>query len=369
MRFTIHKQTGLARTGTLHLPHGDVSTPTFMPVGTRGTVKAMTPEEVETTGAQIILGNTFHLMLRPGIEVIEQHGGLHGFNHWQRPILTDSGGFQVFSLAKLQKREETGVTFKSPIDGAEQLLTPERSMRVQMALNSDIAMAFDECTTYPISYEQAKASMELSMRWAKRSQQAFQSSSNTLFGIIQGSIYPDLRDKSLQALLDMDFSGLAIGGLSVGEPKQAMYETLAHITPCMPVTKPRYLMGVGYPEDIIEAVRYGVDMFDCVLPTRNARNGHLFTSQGVVRIKKGQYKNAMRPLDEACNCYTCCYYTKAYLNHLTRNNEILGARLNTIHNLTFYQRLMQDLRQAIDIDTLEQFAEQFYQQYRQEELE
>lgn len=355
MRLTIQATASKARRGQLSLPHGTVDTPAFMPVGTRGTVKAMTPEELVTTGAHIILGNTFHLMLRPGTEVIEAHGGLHGFNHWQGPILTDSGGFQVFSLTELQKRNEQGVTFRSPIDGAKVELSPESSMSVQMSLNSDIAMQFDECTAYPAGYTEARESMELSLRWAERSQKAFDSVQNTLFGIIQGSTYHDLRARSLEGLEYLDFEGLAIGGLSVGEPKNEMFDTLDHLVPKMPEHKPRYLMGVGYPGDIVEAVKRGVDMFDCVLPTRNARNGHLFTSRGVVKINNGQYKNDLNALDPSCNCYTCCYYTRAYLNHLSRNNEILGARLNTVHNLTYYQTLMARLREAIETDTLDRF--------------
>ncbi len=363
MKFTLKKTSGKARRGTLDLPHGKVETPAFMPVGTRGTVKAMTPEEVKTTGAHIILGNTFHLMLRPGMEVIEAHGGLHQFCNWNGPILTDSGGFQVFSLSDLRKKSEKGVLFKSPIDGSRIMLDPERSMAIQKSLNSDIVMIFDECTPYPATFQEAKESMHLSLRWAERSKKAHEGNQNALFGIIQGGMYPDLREESLEELKKIDFDGFAIGGLSVGEPKDEMQKVLTEITPQMPDNKPRYLMGVGYPQDIVEAVLRGVDMFDCVVPTRNARNGHLFTSIGVVRIKNGGYKNDTSSLDPNCECYTCKNYTKAYLHHLFRSNEILGSRLNTIHNLTYFQTLMQGLRNAIETDTLENFVEEFYRYY------
>ncbi len=360
MKFELDTTDGRARRGRLIFDRGVVETPAFMPVGTYGTVKGMTPEELEATGAQICLGNTFHLMLRPGTEIIKKHGDLHDFMHWHKPILTDSGGFQVFSLGELRKITEEGVKFRSPLNGERIMLTPERSMEVQRDLGSDIVMIFDECTPYPATEQQAKKSMEMSLRWAKRSKDAHGDNPSALFGIIQGGMYPNLRDVSLQGLEDIGFDGYAIGGLSVGEPKQDMINILNHTTGQMPSHKPRYLMGVGKPEDIVEAVRRGIDMFDCVMPTRNARNGHLFISTGVVKIRNAKYKDDISPLDPECDCYTCKNYSRAYLHHLDRCNEILGARLNTIHNLHHYQKLMQGLRDAIAAGTLEQFVSEFY---------
>lgn len=360
MQFQLIKQSDHARRGRITFPNGHtVETPTFMPVGTYGTVKSMTPEELTQSGAQIILGNTFHLMLRPGVDVIKAHGGLHQFMHWDGPILTDSGGFQVFSLTKLRKISEEGVSFHSPIDGSLHFLGPEESMKIQAGLNSNIVMAFDECTPYPASYLESKDSMELSLRWANRCKKAHEGNPNALFGIIQGGMYTDLRDQSLQALTDLDFDGYAIGGLSVGEPKSEMFRILHHVAPNMPTHRPRYLMGVGTPEDLVNGVLAGIDMFDCVMPTRNARNAHLFTSKGIVRIRNSQYKTDLSPVDENCDCYTCLHYTRAYLHHLDRCHEILGARLNTIHNLRYYQQLMQNLRNAIETGTLERFANEF----------
>lgn len=359
MKFELLKTEHKARRGRLIFDRGVVETPAFMPVGTYGTVKAMTPEEVKASGAEIILGNTFHLMLRPGIEVIKTHGDLHDFMHWDRPILTDSGGFQVFSLAQIRKLTEEGVCFRSPINGDDVFLSPEISMEVQRALGSDIVMVFDECTPYPISKEKAKISMELSLRWAKRSKQAYQDNSSALFGIVQGSVYPNLRKQSIKGLIKIGFDGYAIGGLSVGEPKHEMWETLEHLMPQMPQDKPRYLMGIGTPEDLIEGVRRGIDMFDCVIPTRNARNGHLFTSQGIVRINNSAHRNSLMPLDPNCDCYTCKNYTRAYLNHLSRCKEILSARLNTIHNLYFYQKIMFNLRQAIEKGKLDEVVNSY----------
>ncbi|MGE3920013.1 MAG: tRNA guanosine(34) transglycosylase Tgt [Gammaproteobacteria bacterium] len=348
MQFKLLKTDGLARRGQMQFERGIVETPAFMPVGTRGTVKAMTPEEIKATGAQILLGNTFHLMLRPGTEIIRMHGDLHDFMHWDGPILTDSGGFQVFSLGKLRKITEEGVTFQSPIDGKKIFLNPEISMSVQRELGSDIVMCFDECTPYPATEKEVRDSMELSLRWASRSKAAHTNNPSALFGIIQGGVFPALREQSLSGLCEIGFDGYAIGGLSVGEPKHEMIEVLDSITPNMPSDKPRYLMGVGTPEDIIQAVARGVDMFDCVMPTRNARNGHLFTSEGVVRIRNSQYKTDLKSLDPQCLCYTCKNYTRAYLHHLDKCKEILGSRLNTIHNLHYYQNLMQNLRLAIE---------------------
>ena len=359
--FDVTHRCSQARRGQLRFRRGTVQTPAFMPVGTLATVKAMTTEEVADTGADIILGNTFHLMLRPGTEVIEAHGGLHEFMHWKGPILTDSGGFQVFSLTELRKISEDGVTFRSPIDGATVKLTPEISMAVQSALQSDVVMIFDECTPYPATLKQAKASMELSLRWAERSKLAHGQSASALFGIVQGGMYPALRSTSLRELQQIGFQGYAIGGLSVGEPKEDMRHVLDHLMPEMPTDKPRYLMGVGKPEDIVEAVLKGVDMFDCVMPTRNARNGHLFTSQGIVRIKNSHYRHDLSPLDPHCQCYTCQHYTRAYLHHLYRSKEILSARLNSLHNLAYYQNLMQGLRLAIEAGTLDNFVKNFYE--------
>lgn len=359
MKFDLLATEGLARRGRLHFSRGVVETPAFMPVGTYGTVKAMTPEEVAESGAQILLGNTFHLMLRPGTDIIKAHGDLHDFMHWQGPILTDSGGFQVFSLCKLRKLTEAGVEFASPINGAKVMLSPEKSMEVQRALGSDIVMVFDECTPYPATFEAAHESMNLSLRWAQRSKIAHGTNPNALFGIVQGGVYPELRAYSLKGLTQIGFDGYAIGGLSVGETKEEMLGVLDDLMPQMPSDKPRYLMGVGTPQDLIEGVLRGVDMFDCVLPTRNARNGHLFTSEGIVRIRNSAYKTDVKPLDPNCNCYTCQNYSRAYLYHLDKCGEILGARLNTIHNLRFYQRLMFDLRTAIEQGKLSNFVKQF----------
>ncbi len=356
LKFEILASEGMARRGRLHFERGTVETPAFMPVGTYGTVKAMSPEEIAQIGAEIILGNTFHLMLRPGTDVIKLHGDLHGFMNWQRPILTDSGGFQVFSLGKLRKLTEQGVEFRSPRNGEKVFLTPEKSMQVQKLLGADIVMVFDECTPYPASYDTAQTSMELSLRWAARSKVAHEGNAAALFGIIQGGVYSDLRARSLEGLINLAFDGYAIGGLSVGESKPEMLAVLDGLMPIMPPTKPRYLMGVGTPEDLIEGVKRGIDMFDCVLPTRNARNGHLFTSVGVVRIRNSGYKSDKSPLDPNCDCYTCQHYSRAYLHHLDKCKEILGARLNTIHNLRYYQKLMFDLRTAIEQGKLSTFS-------------
>jgi queuine tRNA-ribosyltransferase len=350
MKFSVSHRDGAARRGRLELAHGVVETPVFMPVGTYGTVKAMSPAELEELGAQIILGNTFHLWLRPGTEVMDKHGGLHGFMGWKGPILTDSGGFQVFSLET--KISEEGVRFASPINGDKLLLTPEESMRIQKSLNSDVVMVFDECTAYPATEKQAQKSMELSMRWAERSKRAHEGNANALFGIVQGGIYESLRDASLKALSGIGFDGYAIGGLAVGETKEERTRILAHTAPQLPADQPRYLMGMGTPEDLIEAVQAGVDMFDCVLPTRNARNGWLYTRSGDVKIRNAQHRDDPRPLDEACACYCCRNFSRAYLHHLQRANEILGARLNTIHNLHYYLSLMQELRAAIEVGQL-----------------
>ena len=347
MNFRISAKDGQARRGVLELAHGRVDTPAFMPVGTYGSVKAVSPEELAALGAQIVLGNTFHLWLRPGLDVIAKHGGLHRFMAWQRPILTDSGGFQVFSLGPLRRISEEGVQFASPINGDRLFLTPEESMRIQQVLDSDIAMVFDECTPYPATEAQAAASMQLSMRWAERSKRSFQSR-NLLFGIVQGGVYESLREESLARLVELQFDGYAIGGLAVGEPKEERSRILAHAAPRLPAERPRYLMGMGTPEDIIEAVAAGIDMFDCVLPTRNARNGWLFTRFGDVRIRNARYRDDVAPLDPSCECPTCRNYTKAYLYHLQKANEILGARLNTLHNLHYYQELMRELRSAIE---------------------
>ncbi|MCW8959854.1 MAG: tRNA guanosine(34) transglycosylase Tgt [Gammaproteobacteria bacterium] len=394
MEFELFGTDGQARRGRLTFERGTVETPAFMPVGTYGTVKAMTPEELQGMGAEIVLGNTFHLMLRPGTEIIREHGDLHNFMHWQGPILTDSGGFQVFSLGQMRRITEEGVTFASPVDGSKVFMGPEESMAVQRDLGSDIVMIFDECTPYPATEAEARTSMELSLRWAKRSREAHDAQGsasvaggrtpgatdaqgsasvagggtpgstgdnpNALFGIVQGGMYPELRRESLAGLLAIGFDGYAIGGLSVGEPKEEMMSTLEGITPHMPKDKPRYLMGVGKPEDIVEAVRRGVDMFDCVMPTRNARNGHLFTSEGVVKIRNAGHAHDTGPLDPACDCYTCRNYSRSYLRHLDKTGEILGARLNTIHNLHYYQNLMRGLRGAIEAGSLEGYVNDFY---------
>ena len=395
MKFDLHKTDGQARRGTITFPRGTIQTPAFMPVGTVATVKSMTPEDVESIGAEILLGNTFHLFLRPGMEVIKAHHGLHQFMNWKKPILTDSGGFQVFSLGALRKITEKGVTFASPVDGRKVFMGPEESMQVQRTLGSDIAMIFDECTPFPATHEEAQISMELSLRWAKRSKDEFfalapegnSSGANAgdsgskvedsgskvedsyskvkdsaaLFGIIQGGMYPDLRDISLKGLTDIGFDGFAIGGLSVGEPKEEMIKVLEHTTPQMPQDKPRYLMGVGRPEDLVEGVRRGIDMFDCVMPTRNARNGHLFTHQGVVKIRNQKHQFDTRPLDETCQCYTCQNYSRSYLRHLDKTNEMLGSHLNTMHNLFYYQELMQGMRDAIAEQTFDAFVQAFYE--------
>ncbi len=359
MKFTVHKSDGLARRGTLQLAHGSVETPTFMPVGTYGTVKAMSPLELREIGAQIVLGNTFHLWLRPGLEVIEAHGGLHRFMGWGGPILTDSGGFQVFSLGPLRKITEDGVKFQSPVNGDRCFLSPEESMRIQKVLNSDIVMIFDECTPYPADERTAGESMRLSLRWAERSKRAHAGNTNALFGIVQGGMHENLREESLRELEYIGFDGYAIGGLSVGEPKNDMLRILQHIAPQLPQRKPRYLMGVGTPEDIVAAVVQGIDMFDCVMPTRNARNGMLFTRNGDIKIKNAQYRLDVQPLDESCACYTCRNFTRAYLHHLHRLNEILGARLNTIHNLHYYQQLMSEIRVAVEAGRFADFAAHF----------
>ena len=362
MEFKLLNTDGHARRGQLKFARGVVETPIFMPVGTYGTVKSLTPDELTGINAQIILGNTFHLMLRPGVDVVKAHGDLHGFMRWDKPILTDSGGFQVFSLGALRKITEQGVTFKSPVNGSSIFMGPEESMQVQRDLGSDIVMIFDECTPYPATVQQAADSMRLSLRWAARSKAAHEGNTSALFGIVQGGMYEHLRQESIAGLVDIGFDGYAIGGLSVGEPKEEMMATLDVVHPKMPVDKPRYLMGVGTPEDLVEAVRRGIDMFDCVMPTRNARNGHLFTTFGVVKIRNSQYEFDTGPLDEACGCYTCRNYSRAYLRHLDKCKEMLGSRLNTIHNLYYYLNLMQGLRDAIERQELDIFVKQFYQQ-------
>jgi queuine tRNA-ribosyltransferase len=362
MKFELDTTDGRARRGRLIFDRGTVETPAFMPVGTYGTVKGMTPEEVRATGADILLGNTFHLWLRPGEEIMRKHGDLHDFMNWQRPILTDSGGFQVFSLGDIRKITEEGVHFRSPINGEKIFLDPEKSMRIQDALGSDVVMIFDECTPYPATEDEARKSMQMSLRWAQRSRDEFDrlENPNSLFGIIQGGVFEDLRDESLTGLVNIGFDGYAIGGLAVGEPKPDMHRILEHVCPQIPTDKPRYLMGVGKPEDLVEGVRRGVDMFDCVMPTRNARNGHLFTSEGVIKIRNARHRDDTAPLDDKCDCYTCKNYSRAYLYHLDRCNEILGARLNTIHNLRYYQMLMEGLRGAIETGTLDAFVTDFY---------
>jgi len=359
VKFALHNTDGAARRGTLALAHGNVETPAFMPVGTYGTVKAMSPAELREVGAEIVLGNTFHLWLRPGLEVIAAHGGLHRFMGWSGPILTDSGGFQVFSLGAMRKVSEEGVAFQSPINGDKLFLTPEEAMNVQRVLASDIVMVFDECTAYPATHAEAADSMRLSLRWAERSRRAHEGNANALFGIVQGGMYEDLRDESLEGLARIGFDGYAVGGVSVGEPKEDMARIVAHIAPRLPAEAPRYLMGVGTPEDIVEAVSAGFDMFDCVMPTRNARNGWLFTRRGDVRIKNARHRNDTGPLDPDCACYACRHFSRAYLHHLHRANEILGARLNTIHNLHYYLDLMGGLREAIATRTLESFRTGF----------
>jgi queuine tRNA-ribosyltransferase len=366
MKYTLLKTDGHARRGRLELNHGTIETPIFMPVGTYGSVKAMSPVELEKIGAQIILGNTFHLWLRPGLETIREFGGLHQFIGWNKPLLTDSGGFQVFSLGEMRKISEEGVKFSSPINGDRLFLSPEISMQIQRVLNSDVVMQFDECTPYeiegrPATREEAGQSMRMSLRWAKRSLDEFnrEENPNALFGIVQGGMFEDLRDESLAGLNDLDFHGLAIGGLSVGEPKEDMQRILAHTGPRLPTDKPRYLMGVGTPEDLVDGVAHGIDMFDCVMPTRNARNGWLFTRFGDIKIKNARHKNEQIPLDETCSCYTCQNFSRAYLHHLHRCGEILGAQLNTIHNLHFYLQLMDNMRSAVETGGFSAFRQRF----------
>lgn len=359
MNFELHCRDHSARRGKLTLAHGVVETPAFMPVGTYGAVKGLSPEDLRTLGAEIILSNTFHLWLRPGLEVIEMHGGLHRFMGWEGPILTDSGGFQVFSLGALRKISEQGVHFRSPVNGDACFLTPEESMRIQRALNADIVMIFDECTPYPVDLQAAEVSMRLSLRWAERSKAAHADNHNALFGIVQGSMFETLRDRSVAGLCDIGFDGYAIGGLSVGEPKQEMQRILAHTAPQLPAEKPRYLMGAGTPADIVHAVWAGIDLFDCVLPTRNARNGWLYTQHGILKLRNSQYRLDNSPPDAHCACNTCRHFSRAYLHHLQRANEMLGARLNSLHNLHYYQQLMSDIRAAIEAGRFEQFVEEF----------
>lgn len=368
LEFTLKKTSGKARRGEMKLNHGVVQTPIFMPVGTYGTVKAMAPNELEEIGSQIILGNTFHLWLRPGLDVIEKHGCLHQFMGWDKPILTDSGGFQVFSLKGLRKITEEGVKFASPINGDKLFLTPEVSMQIQRVLNSDIVMVFDECTPYkindrPATEEEAAKSMRMSLRWARRSKDEFVrlGNPNALFGIVQGGMYEHLREESLEGLKEIGFHGYAVGGLSVGEPKEEMHRIMEKIVWQLPEDKPRYLMGVGTPEDLVEGVSQGIDMFDCVMPTRNARNGWLFTRYGDIKIRNSKYKDDLRPLDPTCDCYACKHFSRAYLHHLQKVNEILGARLNTIHNLHYYLHLMQEIRDALDADRFEEWKAEFYE--------
>ena len=370
MQFDLLATSANARRGRIQFERGQINTPAFMPVGTYGTVKAMTPEELESIGAEIILGNTFHLMLRPGSELIRELGGLHRFMNWSRPILTDSGGFQVWSLTKRRKISEQGVEFRAPIDGSKVTLTPESVMQIQADLGSDIQMIFDECTDYPASEAEVRQSMELSLRWAKRSRDEFvrlesAGRGSALFGIVQGGMFPALRTASLEGLLELGFDGLALGGLSVGEPEEERLAVLEHTVPQMPVDRPRYLMGVGTPADIVKAVARGIDMFDCVMPTRNARNGHLFTDRGIVRIRNARYRDDPRPLQEGCECYTCQNYSRAYLKHLNRCGEMLGARLNTIHNLHYYQSLMAAMRAAIEAGVFAEFARNWLEREEQ----
>ncbi|MES0874595.1 tRNA guanosine(34) transglycosylase Tgt [Sinimarinibacterium thermocellulolyticum] len=359
MKFDLIATSGAARRGRLVFARGTVETPAFMPVGTYGTVKAMTPEELRASGAEIVLGNTFHLMLRPGPDTVRALGGLHRFMHWDGPILTDSGGFQVWSLSGLRKISEQGVTFASPVNGDRIFLTPERAIEVQHALGSDVVMQFDECTPYPATEKQARQSMELSARWAARCKTAHGAGPSALFGIVQGGMYADLRRESLARLREIGFDGYAVGGLSVGEPEAERLGVLDALGPELPTEHPRYLMGVGTPRDLVQAVARGIDMFDCVMPTRNARNGHLFTSEGVIKIRNAVHRDDPRPLDPACDCYTCAHYSRAYLHHLDRCNEILGARLNTIHNLRYYQNHMRRIREAIEQGRFAAFAADF----------
>ena len=364
MKFELNCSDQAARRGTLTLAHGKVDTPAFMPVGTYGAVKGMSPETLLQIHAQIVLGNTFHLWLRPGLEVIAAHGGLHAFMNWHGPILTDSGGFQVYSLGDLRKITEEGVKFRSPVNGDRCFLSPEESMHIQRILNSDIVMIFDECTPFPADESATKASMELSLRWAERSKVAHGNNPNALFGIVQGGMYEHLRDKSLDGLTAIGFDGYAIGGLSVGEPKTDMRRILEHTAPLLPADQPRYLMGVGTPEDIVHAVAQGIDMFDCVLPTRNARNGWLYTRQGIIKLRNSRYRLDTTPPDEHCACYTCRNFTRSYLHHLQRINEMLGAHLNTVHNLFYYQQLMAEIRNAIETGCFEHFVEKFMQEFQ-----
>ncbi|MBT4964130.1 MAG: tRNA guanosine(34) transglycosylase Tgt [Francisellaceae bacterium] len=368
MQFEIKNKSGQARRGVMSFARGKVNTPAFMPVGTYGAVKSMSVEDIDSIGAEIILGNTFHLMLRPGAEILKSHGGLHGFMNWQKPILTDSGGFQVFSLAKSRKITADGVWFRSPINGEKIFLGPKEAISMQHALGSDILMVFDECTPYPATEQQARDSMQLSLTWAKQCKNHHADNHGALFGIVQGGMFPDLREESLKGLMDIDFPGFAIGGLSVGEPKNERIKVLDNIVAKMPTNKPRYLMGVGTPKDIVEAVSRGVDMFDCVMPSRNARNGHMFTSMGIIRLRNSKYKTDLNPLDPNCSCYTCCNYSRSYLHHLDKNKEILGARLNTIHNLHYYQQLMQQIRSAIESDSFDEFVVKFNQQESKKEV-
>ena len=359
MKFSLLATDGNARRGTLTLARGEVRTPAFMPVGTYGSVKAVSPVELIEVGADIVLGNTFHLWLRPGLEVIEAHGGLHRFMGWERPILSDSGGFQVFSLGAMRKISEEGVAFQSPINGDRLFLTPEESMRIQRVLDSDIVMVFDECTGYPATRDEAADSMRLSLRWARRSRAAHADNANALFGIVQGGMHEELRDESLAGLEGIGFDGYAIGGVSVGEPKEDMARIVAHTAPRMPAASPRYLMGVGTPEDLVDGVANGVDLFDCVMPTRNARNGWLFTRFGDVKIKNARHRADTGALDPTCGCYACRHFSRAYLHHLHRTNEILGARLNTIHNLFYYEALMGEMRDAISGGSFAAFRGRF----------
>jgi queuine tRNA-ribosyltransferase len=359
LTYTLIKEDGSARRGEVVTPHGSFQTPAFMPVGTYGAVKSLTPEHLSQLGAEIVLSNTYHLMQRPGVDIIRDHGGLHEFMGWDKPILTDSGGYQVFSLAKNRKITEEGVKFNSPLNGDRLFLSPESCMDLQQQYGVDIAMVLDECTPYPVEKSIAETSMRLSSRWAQRCRDSFVSDKQSLFGIIQGGVFKELRDESLEILTGIGFEGYAIGGLSVGESKSELKEIVSYITPKMPISAPRYLMGVGTPLDIANAVEQGVDMFDCVIPTRHARNGYLYTSTGEVKIRNSKHKNDFNPLDDSCSCYTCSNFTKSYLHHLDKTKEILGSTLNTIHNLHFYQKLMRDLRLAIETGTLQPFLNEF----------
>ena len=359
LTYTLIKKDGSARRGEVLTPHGSFQTPAFMPVGTYGAVKSLTPEHLSQLGAEIVLSNTYHLMQRPGVDIIRDHGGLHEFMGWDKPILTDSGGYQVFSLAKNRKITEEGVKFNSPLNGDRLFLSPESCMDLQMQYGVDIAMVLDECTPYPVEKSVAEISMRLSSRWAQRCRDSFVSDKQSLFGIIQGGVFKELRDESLEILTGIGFEGYAIGGLSVGESKSELKEIVSYITPKMPISAPRYLMGVGTPLDIANAVEQGVYMFDCVIPTRHARNGYLYTSTGEVKIRNSKHKNDFNPLDDSCSCYTCSNFTKSYLHHLDKTKEILGSTLNTIHNLHFYQKLMRDLRLAIETGTLQTFLNEF----------